>query len=346
MIGAFIQDFEKEGFADPPSASSSAGRQSNISITTCPAGSSSYITAAGNTNCCEGDLVNNICNGNDICSLSPSIPGGLQSCADWITKEWIKRGQRYCSRFLPYYYGTLSRIPGTEGCSASLCSPDGSNPQDVTQPRCKIYGNNTDELTKVDSCYNINARDSMVCPQADAKKLIVSYSSILPAILKCNYIPTNGSSNGMPVDCMDADRAIQYINMQGGPYKDTIINNISSGKDVQFCNASKAYYVDRSLTTGVKSVPGQTCPTTTTAATAATAASAANAAANAASAASAAATAATATAKSPTRFQMAKDAVSNTASAAASKLMNTKVGGAVANTASAAASKIGNLFRR
>lgn len=243
MIGYFIQDLEKEGFADTPSDSAPLKKQPAIIITTCPKGSVSYITATGNTNCCEGDLVNNVCNGNDMCSLSPSIPGGLQSCADWITREWTKRGEKLCSRSLPYYFGTLARTPGTEGCSASLCSFDGSVPEDPNQPRCKIYGNMTDELSMVDSCYNAVAKDAIKCPQADAKKALVSYGKSTPAILTCNYVPKDDSTNGMPTSCMDAERAIQYlqnITTMNPEQKGSIINSINSGKDSRFCNYVKS----------------------------------------------------------------------------------------------------------
>ena len=239
MIGYFIRDLEKEGFADTPSDSGSFKRQPPIIITTCPKGSVSYITSTGNTNCCEGDLVNNVCNGNIMCSLSPSIPGGLQSCADWIRNEWTNRSIKFCSQSLPYYFGTLIRTPGTEGCSASLCSSDGSVPEDPNQPRCKIYGNMTDELAMVDSCFNAVAKDAIKCPQDNAKKALVSYGKSTPAILTCNYVPKDDSTNGMPTSCMDAERAIQYLQSLASmnpEQKGSIINSINSKKDPRFCN--------------------------------------------------------------------------------------------------------------
>jgi hypothetical protein len=241
MIGLFIQDFEKEGFVDTPARGGS--RQSGISITTCPSGSASYITAAGNTNCCEGDLVNNVCNGNDICSLSPSILGGLQSCADWITKEWATRSKKFCARNLPHYFGTLSRIPGTEGCSASLCSSDGSVPEDPSQPKCKIYGNLTDEMGNTDSCFNADALNRISCPQTDSKKTMTSFGKPTPVIFTCNYVPKDGSTNGMPTSCYDPKRTVEYIQSLSHistEQKDSIISMINSKKDRRFCNYIKS----------------------------------------------------------------------------------------------------------
>jgi hypothetical protein len=329
MIGNFLQDVElKEGFVANPVAVTTG-----LSMTACPNGTTTYVNKSGYTNCCDSDIVNDTCNGRDMCSLSPSIAGGPPSCADFFTKEWIARGRRFCpQKSMPNYFGTLSRRAGTEGCSASPAESDGSRPSDDTLPKCRIYGNMNDEMGKSDSCFNAISLDAVVCPQTDAKKSMISYGSSLPMIFRCNYIPRNGSSNGMPVDCMDANRAVEYVNRMDRTDKAQAIANINSGSDVQFCNGSKAYYVDRTLTSGAKSVPGQSCPTATATASAATA-----------SAATAPAATAAATAER-TRLQKAKDAASKAAELAKQKA--SQAGAAAMNRAAAAASKIGNFFRR
>lgn len=267
IVGLFLR--EQEGFtsgdasgttgADSGAATpASATRPSVINITACPSGSVSYVTSEGYTNCCDGDIVNGQCNGTDMCSLSYSSVSNLRSCSDWITKEWILRGQKFCAKSIPYYFGTLNRTPGSEGCSASQCTGDGSAPTNPMQPQCVIYGNMADELANVDSCHNVAAMDAMVCPQADAKKSIVSYDDALPAMLKCSYLPVNGSSKGMPVDCLDESRSrIFAANNPDKTQQSSMLSNITSMKDVQFCGASKAYYVDRTLqASDAQSVPG------------------------------------------------------------------------------------------
>ena len=244
MVGLFIQKSENEGFADAPTSGTkdSRGKQIGISITKCPTGSVSYITSAGNTNCCEGDLVNNVCNGNDMCSLSQSIPGGLQSCGEWITKEWAIRSKKFCAPSLPYYFGSLARTPGTEGCSESLSTSDGSAPENTMQPKCRIYGNMTDELANTDSCFNATAKDAIKCPQDNATKSMISYGKPTPVILTCNYVPKDGSTNGMPTTCMDAPRAVQYIKSLTWIPTDrinTVVNDINSMRNPSFCNYRK-----------------------------------------------------------------------------------------------------------
>jgi hypothetical protein len=240
MVGLFIQNLEKEGFADP---ASSKNIKSNINITSCPRGSTSFVTNEGNTNCCEGDIVNNMCNGNIICSLSPSINGGIQSCPEWITSEWLKRSNKFCLANMPYYFGTLERSPNSEGCSASLSNADGSAPEDLTLAKCKIYGNMTDELANTDSCFNATALNRMVCPQTDSKKIMTSFGKPTPVIFTCSYIPKDGSTNGIPTSCYDAQRAIEYINNLSWlptDQKNSIITMINSKKDSRFCNYDKA----------------------------------------------------------------------------------------------------------
>lgn len=237
------------------------GFDSSIRITTCPASTATYITAGGDTNCCDGDIVDGRCNGRDICSLSPTNKSGngMMSCADWITREWRKRSDRFCAPSVPYYFGTMHRKKeDKEGCSASPCSQDGSQPQDITKPTCKIYKTSVDEYGKADSCFNMRARDAMVCPIPKATKEIV-YSGIvkgnlLPALLRCTYIPPNGSSMNIPVNCNDVGRFQTYINATLDQGMKGYINMIEkfidsySVKDVNFCPASKAFYVDGTLT--------------------------------------------------------------------------------------------------
>ena len=256
MVGLFIQGYENEGFVD-----ASNGRQTGISITTCPSGSATYITAAGNTNCCNGDIVNNNCNGTDICTLSPSLQGGLQTCAEWISKEWINRSTKFCGGTMPHYFGNLERTPGLEGCSASSCTSDGSGPQDPSQEKCKIYGNLSDELSNLDSCYNMNALEQITCPQADAKKLMNKFGTNLPVIFNCTYIPRDGSTNGMPTSCYDAERAIIFI--RDSPYmnadqKDPVIATIRAKSDKNFCNYVKPVGVGWTMTlAGGSKIPVQ-----------------------------------------------------------------------------------------
>jgi hypothetical protein len=117
---------------------------------------------------------------------------------------------------------------------------------------CKIYNSQANELSKQDSCTNIKALENMVCPIASATKDVVSVANN-PALLRCTYIPPNGSSQYMPVNCFDIDRYELYFNSvmsSLGPSKLALMNSEfrkAAETNVAFCPASKAYYIDRTL---------------------------------------------------------------------------------------------------
>jgi hypothetical protein len=248
-IGLLIKSISNEGFTST---------DSSIIISACPAKTTTYITPQGDTNCCDGDIVDDRCNGRDVCSLSPSSPNGLMSCADWIIKEWKARSRRFCTKSMPYYFGTMDRnSDDIQGCSASRCTPDGGSPQDPNKPKCKIYETSVDDYGQIDSCFNAVALDKLQCPIATAKKDLIftgKKSGILsPALLRCTYIPPNGSSLNVPVHCNDVDRFETYINTTLDKNYSQYISLINtfiksfSVKDVTFCPASKAFYVDGTL---------------------------------------------------------------------------------------------------
>jgi hypothetical protein len=253
MIGVFIKtgglkkDVKKEGFED-----------GGIQITTCPVGSTQYINSEGDTNCCNGDIVNGECGGTNMCTLSPTSKS-IISCSELMRREWRERTRRFCPRSMYNYFGTMARTTEAEGCSASRCNSNGSAPSDANSAKCTIY--KTDELNyaRVDSCVNIIDRDNMQCPEANATKQIVPMGrgrdgTLDPALLKCNYSPANDLSINLPVDCYDTNRytrLIRYSNKNNATNLENMLSYINRNdlynKDVMFCPASKAYYIDKTL---------------------------------------------------------------------------------------------------
>jgi len=158
---------------------------------------------------------------------------------------------------MPYYFGDMERS-GPEGCSASESTDDGAEPQLPNAKRCKIYKTQNDELSKPDSCTNVIAEDTMICPQKDALKYVQPQpgSPAPPALLTCTYTPKNHSSNDLPVNCYEPIRYQLYMTAKG------ITKTIDPLQDIQFCPASKAYYVDNTLSVSdAKGLPAGACPT-------------------------------------------------------------------------------------
>ena len=220
----------------------------NITISTCPTGSMTYIDAAGNTNCCQGDIVNggagsSRCNGTTICSLSTNSKH-IKTCSQWMNDEWSTRNLRLCPTSMPNYYGTMARNGpvGTEGCSTLPCSTDGTM-QKSSNPnvqKCTIYSNQADEYSKLDSCQNVKDLDALRLPTnsgttSAVKKIIENGQSEAskPANLQVNYTPI-----GQPkmVTCYDRARHM-IINP----------NATTDANDVYFCDASYAFYIDKTL---------------------------------------------------------------------------------------------------
>lgn len=167
----------------------SEGFSTNIHMTSCPLKSESYITGSGDTNCCDGDVVNKKCNGDIICSLSPNPPRGIQSCSEWMMNEWNKRSNRFCPKSMPNYFGPIRRIFGSvEGCSESPSSEDGSKPENAASANCKIYSTEELDRVNINSCFNANQLASLVPGAMKATQISLPISGPMPECLDMNVI--------------------------------------------------------------------------------------------------------------------------------------------------------------
>jgi hypothetical protein len=202
LIGYAIQEngleslIKKEGFA------------TSITMTSCPSSTEQYINKDGDTLCCDASIVNNKCNGTDVCTLSPTLSNGIKTCSEWANSHWLERANRFCPKSMPNYFGPIQRVPGSnEGCSVSQTSLDGSGPQDRSKPQCKIYATESDEYSKGDSCLNKKQLDAMTAP--GTKTVMVTKGS-QPALLVASAVPSDGSSV-VPVSCYDFNRMKRYL---------------------------------------------------------------------------------------------------------------------------------------
>jgi hypothetical protein len=237
-----------------------ADMNSVLNMAACPYGTTSYITDKGNTYCCSGEVIRGQCNGNDVCSLSPKPEkAGVYTCSSWLANEWNSRSNRFCPRSMPNYFGLINRGSGAdEGCSASLPIPSGSQPSDTGRPKCKIYSNYNDDVSKQDSCTNVKEMDNLVCPVSNATKSFLTINGPggkpFPLILKCGYLPPDSKSNGLPIDCMDDASVRRYLSVTREPISEEYLKN-----SVRFCSSSKAYYIDGTLSAPpALDVPGYT----------------------------------------------------------------------------------------
>ena len=81
-----------EGFADTP-----------LQIRFCPLTAPVIQTASGNTDCCDGDLLDGKCKGNVICTQSPSHDS-VPTCPDYWKEYFAKKSRDVCPPLMLNYY--------------------------------------------------------------------------------------------------------------------------------------------------------------------------------------------------------------------------------------------------
>ena len=180
LIGYFLKNSLKpvirEGFA----------------IKMCPSGTNSFVTESGETQCCNGDVVDNYCTGNLRCTLSPKSKSGLPTCADLAASDAASAGASKCPNSMPHYFGCSTTI---EGCSASTPTANGLQPSDPLQPQCILYKTRNEEIVKLDSCYNVRQANikGIQCAAAEA-------TANLPACIAAANA-ANAPPAGSPPSC-------------------------------------------------------------------------------------------------------------------------------------------------
>jgi len=121
-------------------------------VITCPANSTKYINKHGDTNCCNGDIVNDECNGNNLCSLSLNNSLGIPNCSDYVNDLANDAATENCFADMPYYFAASDgRL---KGCSAAITVADGTAPSDPGKLQCILYPTAALDEVKLDSCFN------------------------------------------------------------------------------------------------------------------------------------------------------------------------------------------------
>ena len=137
-------------------------------VITCPANSTKYINKHGDTNCCNGDIVNDECNGNNLCSLSPSNTLGIPNCSDYINDLANDAATENCFADMPYFFAASDG--SLKGCSASITIANGTAPSDPGKLQCILYPTAALDEVKLDSCYNYKKNKAALsganCPVA------------------------------------------------------------------------------------------------------------------------------------------------------------------------------------
>jgi hypothetical protein len=165
-----------------------------FAVYTCPSGTNDFVNQEGETNCCNGDVVDGYCTGNLRCTLSPKSKSGLLTCTDLAASDAAEAGANKCPPSMPHYFGCSTAI---EGCSASTPSANGLQPSDPLQPQCILYKTSAEDLVKLDSCYNVR-QAAIKSSQCAADKATANLPACVAAAAAANA-PPPGSPPSCPV---------------------------------------------------------------------------------------------------------------------------------------------------
>jgi hypothetical protein len=178
----------------------------DLSITTCPAETNSYIDGGGRTVCCDGSVAGGKCSGKPVCSLSEAI-AGLPTCSDWFDAYLENKGKDKCPRSMPHYYeNTKTKI---SGCVDGARTRDGTAAGPNTK-FCNLYQTETDDLIKTDSCTNQKIFDKTQCftRKIDGQsKQFVSWGPY-PPVIYCSAMDTGSL---VPLSCIDDNTFVRVV---------------------------------------------------------------------------------------------------------------------------------------
>jgi hypothetical protein len=150
----------QEGFAETPSNAD----DSDVQISSCPYGSTPIQNRKGDTDCCDGDIVDFKCKKNLICTLSPAHDG-IPSCVDYLKKYLRNKAIAECPTKFPRYWE--NKKTNTRGCVAGKRLADGTGPKDTPtfDNSCKLFNTESEAKNTYGSCYNARYNELMNCPQ-------------------------------------------------------------------------------------------------------------------------------------------------------------------------------------
>lgn len=212
-----------EGFASSPSG---------ITLNFCPLWAPQIQSAKGNTDCCEGTLLDGKCTGKSFCTMSPTHDGIL-SCIDAWRNYFVSKSKQ-CPPSMANYFEEVKVQGGRKGCSASQIKEDGSAPVNLSSPRCVIYNTEKENRENPNSCFVEKERLKVRCPP------LPGYTSRVENVLMKqagvdkfgSYVCTYSNALGQRNSCNDEPSLIQMWDRQNPNWrmnksKYSELNNIS-----------------------------------------------------------------------------------------------------------------------
>jgi hypothetical protein len=191
----------------------------DLDIRTCPSFASEIQTARGNTDCCQGDMVDGKCNGTTFCTKSPSY-AGVPACDEKWREYFTTKGTDFCPPTMPHYFEDVINPSAIKGCSAGPITKDGKMPKDATAKQCKVYPSEEDNLSKIDSCYLEKQRAKIQCPVVNGQSPAADLYSEQNQSEQNQFVAFRCSypfELGMPQFCFEKKSVYNYLSKIFGP---------------------------------------------------------------------------------------------------------------------------------
>lgn len=141
----------KEGFA-----------AATVTLNFCPSWAPQIQTVKGNTDCCDGELLDGKCSRKTFCTLSPKHEN-IPTCIDAWKQYFIQKSTQ-CPSNMPHYFENVKVKQSLKGCSSSIRTEDGSKPVNLSSPKCIIYPTEKENRENTDSCFIERERQKIICP--------------------------------------------------------------------------------------------------------------------------------------------------------------------------------------
>ena len=181
----------------------------DLEINTCPNYASEVQTARGSTDCCQGDLIDGKCNGSTFCTKSPAYEG-VPTCMEAWRTYFTKKGTDLCPSTMRNYFEDVTDPTKEKGCSVSGISLDGKQPMDGTLKKCKVYSSESDNRSKIDSCYTEKRRAKIQCPVVNSQSpeaIVYEDRQSKKLLFRCDY----PFELGMPSFCFEKSSVYEYL---------------------------------------------------------------------------------------------------------------------------------------
>ncbi len=222
---------------------------SDIHLTACPSGASSFLDSAGRTLCCAGPIVGGKCSSIPLCSLSEAAEG-VPPCNEYLAALLNDKGLKTCPASMPNYYEDLEASPPRKGCTAGPRTADGKGPKNPSAAFCVMYSQETDELLNLNSCTNQALSQTTKCfsRPVDGLQTTLVPNGKAPALVQCSYRDPSTSLLRTCFSDESLSRAFDYEVAKGTRTKGWR-ESLSAEDKLLWCSKHQKVYLDKTKST-------------------------------------------------------------------------------------------------